>query len=176
MRRPFFIACTGLLLGTLIYTDATADRVDTRIVEKSLQLGRSATAIQQADALLEVRPDSPELLFVKARALAAIGNVDAAVGLYERLIAEHPGLPEPYNNLGVLYAAQGDTQRAAELLQQALEAHPVYSIVYRNLSQVYADRAITAYRKAMGTDSTKSDVPLELSAIGALTRPATGSQ
>ena len=176
MRLTFIPACTALLWGTLIHANACADRVDTRVVEKSLQHGQTAIAIQQADALLEVRPDSPELLFVKARALAASGDVDAAVDLYEQLITDHPGMPEPYNNLGVLYAAQGDTEWAAELLQQALEAHAVYSIVYRNLSQVYADRAITAYRKAMGTDSTKSDVPLELSAIGALTRPATGSQ
>lgn len=163
-----------LLWGALVHTAVAVDMIDTSIVQKSLQSGNTSTALQQVDALLEVRPDSPELLFVKARVLVASGTEDAAIGLYEQLIVDHPGMPEPYNNLSVLYAARGDTARAAELLQRALEIHPVYSTIYRNLSQVYADRAIAAYRKALRSDSSEPATPrapLELSPIRSLTHP-----
>ena len=169
---------SALLWGALVHTSVAVDMIDTSIVEKSLQSGNTSTAIQQVEALLEVRPDSPELLFVKARVLVASGAEDAAIGLYKQLIADHPGMPEPYNNLSVLYAARGDTARAAELLQRALEIHPVYSTIYRNLSQIYADRAIAAYRKALGNDSSEPvapQTPLELSPIRSLIRPAAGN-
>src|SRR5690606_36032038 len=72
-------------------------------------------------------------LFLRATALAGSGRLDEAALLFERLIAEHPAMPEAYNNLAALRARQGQLAEAKELLERGLRTDARYAMVYDNL-------------------------------------------
>lgn len=88
-------------------------------------------------------------LFLRATALAGSGRLDEAALLFERLIAEHPAMPEAYNNLAALRARQGQLAEAKELLERGLRTDARYAMVYDNLSTIYVEMARSSYAKAL---------------------------
>jgi tetratricopeptide (TPR) repeat protein len=52
------------------------------------------------------------------------GDVDAAIGEYEKVLELHPELPEAYSNLAVAQKRKGQLNRAVENLNQALQRKP----------------------------------------------------
>lgn len=81
-------------------------------------------------------------------------NPAEAVQMFEALTRDHPGWPEPYNNLAVLYAQRGEEKKAEQALISAMGTHPTYALVHKNLEALYAGMAGRAYRKALNDDST----------------------
>lgn len=77
----------------------------------------------------------------------------AAIEMFEALTRDHPGWPEPYNNLAVLYAEKGEEKKAEQALLAAMGTHPTYALVHKNLETLYAGIAGRAYRKALKDDS-----------------------
>jgi tetratricopeptide (TPR) repeat protein/TolB-like protein/predicted Ser/Thr protein kinase len=66
------------------------------------------------------------------------GSVDNAYAALENLIAESPGMPDPYNYLGEIlthYSKYQDWLRAKELFARALELDPTYKVVLFHLSE-----------------------------------------
>ena len=103
--------------------------------------------------------------FERAVALAQ-RDPAAAIKIFEGLTQDHPGWPEPYNNLAVLYAEQGDEKKAEKALLIAMGTHPTYALVHKNLEALYAGMAGRAYRKALENNSADPPPPkLELASI-----------
>lgn len=77
-----------------------------------------------------------QLLFLRARALAALGQQNEAIAAYRNLTVLYPELPEPWNNLASEYVKQGKLAMAHDALTMALTADPHYSTARTNLSEV----------------------------------------
>jgi tetratricopeptide (TPR) repeat protein len=77
-----------------------------------------------------------QLMFLHARALAALGRDQEAEDLYRRMTTQYPELPEPWNNLAALYVKQGKLEMAQDALHMALTADPNYAQARANLGRV----------------------------------------
>ena len=137
-----------------VYAVTNVDDIEGLLAEKEY-----TDAIQALDKLISQEPMQPQYLFLRARALAASGQSDAAITQYKKLIQSHPELPEAYNNLASIYAKQGELSLAEQLLNQAMQTNEAFATVYNNLSTLNAVKARKAYAKALkipvGTDNLK---------------------
>lgn len=77
-----------------------------------------------------------QLLFLRARALAALGQHNNAIATYQNMTILYPELPEPWNNLAAEYVKQGKLDMANDALTMALTADPHYQTARINLSEV----------------------------------------
>lgn len=92
------------------------------------------------------------LLFLKARALAAQGELTSAQAIYQDMTTRFPELPEPWNNLAAIQVAQGQLDAALQSLQMALLTDPSYAAAKANLGDVHLMLAARAYRSAAEQD------------------------
>jgi tetratricopeptide (TPR) repeat protein len=95
-----------------------------------------------------------------SQALAGMGNTDQAVDVLQAMIQDHPELPEPYNNLGVLLAGKGQFNAAIDALNSAIQARPNYKLALQNLGDLYTAMAQQAYNQAKNLNQDKSLLPL----------------
>ena len=68
---------------------------------------------------------------------------------YQRLIQDHPELPEPYYNLALLYAAQGKFESSRTAMEQAARASRSLANIHEKLGDVYSHMAMQTYRQAL---------------------------
>ncbi|MCK9512914.1 MAG: tetratricopeptide repeat protein [Pigmentiphaga sp.] len=144
--------------------DALRPSVDTRLPESSTQAaerlerqidqGDAAGALAEIDRRLAERKASTisgtdvRLVFLRARALAALGRIDDAAGVYRQMTIDFPELPEPWNNLAVLLVSQNRLEPAADALHMALRTWPDYPAAQANLGDVLLLQARAAYQRA----------------------------
>lgn len=81
-----------------------------------------ADAIAILDRLGKERPREPQARFLKGLALSDSGQADAAIVVFQAVLADYPELPEPHNNLAVLYAQKGQYGLARDELEAAIAA------------------------------------------------------
>lgn len=117
-------------------------------VEKLLQGGHAAQALELADLGLKKSEQSAQLRFMRAVSLESLGRVNEAVTELKSLIAAFPEIPEPYNNLAVIEAQMANLEEAQKLLEQALVINPEFALARKNLGDVYLALALEAYEKA----------------------------
>ena len=143
-------------------TAFAADSMQQLIVQKQY-----AKAIAAGEKILQQTPDHATTRFLTAYAYQMTGDTDKAIKSYEDLIRDHPGLPEPRNNLAMIYLDKGDYDQASQLLVSAINTRISYAIAYANLSQVYKGIASEAYRRAISQSSEPASYThdIELTAI-----------
>ncbi len=138
-------------------TDTSLPETSTQAVqrlENMISQGQAAAALKEIDERLQKRRQSrvtgvdARLVFLRARALAALGRLDEAREAYEAMTVQFPELPEPWNNLAAIYAAQQQPERAYEALQMAIRTHPRYAAAYANMGDILIMLAAQAYEKA----------------------------
>jgi len=66
-----------------------------------------------------------------------IGDLDAAMKLYQKAVELDPGYSVAYNDLGVIYESKGMDERALESYLKALKIDPYYLSAYTNLALYY---------------------------------------
>lgn len=89
-----------------------------------------------------------QLMFLNARALAALGRHEDAIGIYRDLTSKYPELPEPWNNLAAEYVKTGRLDMAHQALEMALQINPQYHEARSNLGQVLMLLAEESFRAA----------------------------
>lgn len=89
-----------------------------------------------------------QLMFLHARALAALGRDQEAETLYQHMTTQYPELPEPWNNLAAEYAKQGKLEMARDALRMALTADPNYAQAHANLGRVQLLLASQSFQDA----------------------------
>lgn len=164
-QRYFSIA---LLFSLLLPVQATPVLTD---ISRLIEAGQYRPALSQLDKLLAGDKHNPHYLFSRARALAGMGQVKAAIVQYQSLIKAHPSLPEPYNNLAAIYIQQGKTVEAHALLNKAMLTHPGYARVYKNLALVNASQARAAYAKALQVPIANQARGLEMADTLSFSKP-----
>lgn len=134
-------------------------------VSQLLDQGKVKEAAQRTQALLKKTPGDVQLRFLQGVIASEQKNYTQAIETFVSLTRDHPGMPEPYNNLAVLYAAKGDERKATQALEQAIRTNPSYATAHQNLGDLYARMANEAYAKALQLDSNRAPAPPKLSLI-----------
>lgn len=132
----------------------TPSQVTDRIAAM-LDQGRAAealSAIEKRQAQTAGNPDplgnDVQLMFLHARALAALERHEEAIVIYREMTQKYPELPEPWNNLAAEYVKTGRLEMAQQALDMALQAKPDYGDALRNLGKVQMLRAQESFRAA----------------------------
>jgi tetratricopeptide (TPR) repeat protein len=164
MKHYLILLACLLVSGTVL----AADSMQQLIGQKEY-----AKAVQTGEQLLRENPNQPSIRFLTAYAHQMTGNTELSIKLYEDLIRDEPGLPEPRNNLAMIYLEKGDYDHASQLLVSAINTRISYATAYANLSQVYKGIASEAYRRAVSQSSepAKYSHDIELTAITRLGAP-----
>lgn len=68
------------------------------------------------------------------------GNLEMAMGLYQKAVAMDPGYGVVYNDLGVIYEAAGLFPQAEESYSKAIKINPGYLSAYTNLALFYENQ------------------------------------
>jgi len=111
-------------------------------ISSMLDQGQNQQALDIIDKRMAQREASNaigadvQLLFLRGRALAALGRHDEAVAHYLDMTTKYPELPEPWNNLAAEYVRQGRLEMARDALQMALTADPHYAAAKANMGWV----------------------------------------
>jgi tetratricopeptide (TPR) repeat protein len=129
-----------------------------------------ALAIKTGEQLLEQKSLWPDVQFLTAYAYQMNKQSKKAATMYQTLIAQHPELPEPRNNLAMIHLATGDYDAASKLLVEAISTHKSYATAYQNLSRIYTGIASEAYRRALSEskEPIKYTHKIELAALSQL--------
>jgi len=69
-----------------------------------------------------------------------IGNIDAAMSLYQKAIQLDPAYAVVYNDLGIIYEIKGFLDRAQECYLKSIKIDPQYPSVYSNLALLYENK------------------------------------
>lgn len=169
MPSPFHrlrsVAAPAALLVLMLASvgPVRADEADE--VAQLLQSGRAVEALRLVDQRLAKRPDDVQLRFLRGVALAEQNRASEAIAVFNKLVQDHPELPEPYNNLAVLYANQGQFDRARSALETAIRTNPSYATAHENLGDLYAKLASQAYSKALQLDAGNARAAPKLAMI-----------
>ncbi len=164
-----FRVTTGALLW-FFFTGLSAGTLDE--AQSLLQSGQTEQALTLIDQHLQAAPDDGDGLFLRARALTALGRPGPAQSAYRQLIEQQPQRIEAYNNLAALLVAQEQLTQASQILEQALTGiDPAYATVYRNLQTVNVEIARASYGKALRVDVPEQRVTLATLDLAA-SRPA----
>lgn len=111
------------------------------------------TARQALDALLQERPDHPDLLTNSAIVAVAQGRTREARTLFEEALIAAPGHRVASNNLALLLKDEGEFIQARRTLLRALERYPDDATLHYNLGVIYElylrdfESALNHYRR-----------------------------
>jgi len=130
---------TGNLRGALeSFEQATlADRgnavawVDLATVQEAL--GDPKAALRSANRALQIAPDFPPALVLKAIGLSRLGKIPQALEILNQALAVAPGNETAWLNKGVLLARDDRIEEAARCYAKAIEIDDGYSLAWMNL-------------------------------------------
>jgi len=90
--------------------------------------------------LLDRHPNDEDGAYMLGRIYYQEGNLDLAIGQFERVLRIAPGSYKALDNLGLCYDARGDTESATRYFLKAIELvekdHPEYEWPYINLADL----------------------------------------
>ena len=93
-------------------------------IEKLLNSGKAAQALELADLGIRKNERSPQLRFMRAVALENLTRSEEAVRELKQLIIDYPEIPEPYNNLAVIEAGAPQASPAHQPRLRACAQEP----------------------------------------------------
>jgi tetratricopeptide (TPR) repeat protein len=144
-------------------------------VKALLQEGKLTEAMVKTNKLMESRPADPAVQFVKGLILSEQKKTGEAIETFSKLTLEHPDLPEPYNNLGVLFAANGQFEKARVALETALKLNPKYATARENLGDLYLQAALQSYSDLARDEGESKGLKAKLKGVrGTLGLPLNG--
>lgn len=131
--------------------------------------GQFDAALKRANALLQVRPRSPEVLSELALTLLARGNQDAAQLIVGEALRQSPGSAPVHQAAAQLALQQGDDAAAFRHFAQASALDPEDTAARLNIASLLlragiCDRAVTEYRGVLQGHPQNSEARLGLAA------------
>lgn len=161
------------LMAALIASPVFAD--DATDVRSLMSAGKLEDASAKADAYLTKHPRHAQMQFLKGLILTEQNRPAEAISAFEKLTADYPNLPEPYNNLAALYAAVGQFDKARTALETAIRHKPDYTTAHENLGDVYAKLATQSYDKVIRLDPGNTNAKFKQSLIRAFNAATAGN-
>lgn len=139
-------------------TDRIAVMLNQGKNQEALDIIEKRMAQRQAEGAMGT---DVQLVFLKARALAALNRHNEAIAAYRDMTVLYPELPEPWNNLASEYIKQGKLEMARDALTMALTADPNYATAKANMGQVQLMLAEQSFNGAaaegMGSARAKAE-------------------
>src|SRR4029078_11207665 len=90
-------------------------------------------ALASSQKAMQLAPESVEAAQVYTRAQVGLGNVDAAMSLWQNWSKSHPNDGLPPQILGSLEESKGDLSQAQQYYKKALELNPDNPVAANNL-------------------------------------------
>jgi Flp pilus assembly protein TadD len=137
-------------------------------VERELKQSRFDQVLDLTQKALSERPRDPQMRFWHALALDQLGRGPEALQAYQSLAQDHPELPEPHNNLGVLLLRQGQIDEAQEAFQMALRMDTAYAEAMENLGDVLLLQARKLYEKSLEINAQRPVLREKINALPSL--------
>jgi tetratricopeptide (TPR) repeat protein len=164
LPKPLRIFISNLLAGfAVVAAIALPAHAQTLAdIQKLMQRGDLAQALEQADLYIAAQPKDAQGPFTKGLILSGMGRAAEAIAVFTGLTENFPELPEPYNNLAVLYAGQKQYDRARASLEMAIRVDPEYVVAHENLGDIYARLAIRSYARAARLDASGTTALVKL--------------
>jgi tetratricopeptide (TPR) repeat protein len=164
----------ALIIALIIHGNVLGEELQD--VKALLQEGKLTEALVKTNKLMESRPADPAVQFVKGLILSEQKKTGEAIEIFSKLTLEHPDLPEPYNNLGVLFAANGQFEKARVALETALKINPRYATARENLGDLYLQSALQSYTEVARDEGESKGLKAKLKGVrGTLGLPLNGS-
>ncbi len=138
-----------------------SDRVRANFAGILFDQGRVQEALATADRGLATFPESDRLHLVRAKALAAAGQRDAAIGAFARAANINPTW-EYLGLWGEQLVLAGRLADAEPVLTRAVETNPNYSQAWNNLGLIamglrHHEKAEERFRRAVECDTTNPE-------------------
>lgn len=86
--------------------------------------GQYASAVEDFDEFVAIRPKAPNVLFVRALCKEYLEDFDGAIKDYEDVISIAPETDDAYSGLAYIYEYRDDLVKAKALYEKALELNP----------------------------------------------------
>jgi len=166
--RIAFLCLAGMTMTAA--ADAAAGAGEAGKVAALLQAGRHQEALNRIDALPRESRDQPQIRLYRGMSLMGQGRQAEALRAFEALAADHPEMPEPFNNMAVIQAANGQYGEARLLLQQALRADAGYSVALENIGDVYVKLASHTYARLRTLDPKRKSAKARHEAVQKIAR------
>jgi predicted O-linked N-acetylglucosamine transferase (SPINDLY family) len=106
------------------------------LAEELARRGQHAAAAAQLDRAVGLDSSSARLHFLRANALLATNQFEAAASGYRWVLARHPRVAEVHNNLGATLLRSGRVAEAADAFAAATALRPDYAEAHANLGEV----------------------------------------
>lgn len=142
----------------LLAGDEHREEILRALVELYLQARRPQEAIDTLVTLTQIVPDRLYYYARLAALLEGLGQVDAAIGQYQRLLQRVPGHANAYFNLALLYRNDKRYQQALEAYQDAIR-HGIDNVqeAWCNMGVLYSelrrgDEAREMYQRALAIE------------------------
>lgn len=91
------------------------------------------------DSLSDLQKQAREYRF-QGYQLQRMGDMENALGFYQKAIEIDPSYAPPYNDLGVIYEAGGSAERAEQAYLRAIKIDPYFLSAYSNLALLYENQ------------------------------------
>lgn len=113
----------GMLEG-MAQDPASKLAAEIAIFRTRLQSKGPEDALEYLDGLMAERPDVPQLLYLKARAVANLGRFDEAEEIFRRMVDENPRRERVWTDYYILKRRADKPEEATAILQEALTTLP----------------------------------------------------
>ena len=97
---------------------------------------KSAEALSHLDVLLKVDPDNPSYKFLRAAALARIGEYDTAIAIYREVLAKNPGSSRAWLSLGHACKTAGLRAESIAAYERVIADAPNFGEAYWSLANM----------------------------------------
>ena len=125
-----------------------------RVAAPSTQRGNFSAGLTRISDALRVRPNAPEALINLGRIQSELGDQEAAVATYRKVLTADPKSAMAHSNLSILLRKQGLSEEALTHCDKALQILPDYADAFNNRGNALFDlarfeEALTDYNKAV---------------------------
>ena len=165
LTRSLGAGCIALACSAPPLAALAQSVVNYTAIEQKLKQALYAEALVLANQELVRQPNDPKILFWKALAQEKTGLEKEALAGYKALTQDHPELPEPHNNLGILLMRAGDLEGAQLSFQEALRMDAHYGEAMENLADVLLVQARRLYERSLQASTRKERLGLKIRAL-----------
>ncbi|MGD9968809.1 MAG: sulfotransferase [Hyphomonadaceae bacterium] len=119
---------------------------------------KSVEALKQLDLLLKVDPENPSYKFLRAAALARIGEYDAAIAIYREVTAAHPGSARAWLSMGHACKTAGRRAESVAAYEKVAAIAPQLGEAYWSLANMKTHRFSDADVARMNEQLARSEI------------------
>ena len=97
---------------------------------------KSTEALKQLDLLLKADPENPSYKFLRAAALARIGEYDTAISIYRDVLAQNPNSARAWLSLGHACKTAGQRAESIAAYERVIAEAPSFGEAYWSLANM----------------------------------------